>query len=342
MTLRGTLVGCGFFAANHLNAWMDIEGVEIVAVCDLDPAKASNYARMFGIPRHYTDADKMLATEKPDFVDIVTTVESHRKLVELAARHNVAAICQKPFATNLEDATAMVAACARANVPLMVHENFRWQRPLMEVARVLLEGRIGKPFFGRISFRHDFDVYRNQPYLAMLDRFAILDVGIHILEVARYYFGEAHRLTCSIQRANPHIRGEDVATLMLEHESGVTSIVDCSFYTHAVPNPFPQTFVEVDGSSGSIRLGPDYRMEVTSGCESATESVESEIRPWMEKPWHVVQDSVFKIQKHWVQCLSKGLQPATSGNDNLRTLRLGLAGYESAETGKSIHFTGSN
>lgn len=338
MTLRGTLVGCGFFAANHLNAWNDIAGVEIVAICDLDSAKAEKYAQMFRIPRHYADAEDMLRSEKPDFVDIVTTVESHRSLVELAAGQHVPAICQKPFATNLKDASAMVEACARANVALMVHENFRWQRPLMEVARVISGGRIGKPFFGRISFRHDHNVYRNQPYLAMIDRFAILDVGIHILDVARFYFGEARRLTCSIQRANPDIRGEDVATLMLEHESGVTSIVDCSFFSHVVPNPFPQTFVDVDGSNGSIRLGHDYRMDVTSDGGSETVNVDSALRPWMEKPWHVVQDSVFSIQKHWVDCLTKGVQPATSGTDNLRTLRLGLAGYESAETGKCIHF----
>ena len=43
--VRGTLIGCGFFAENHLNAWRDIDGVEIVAVCDLDPAKAQATAQ---------------------------------------------------------------------------------------------------------------------------------------------------------------------------------------------------------------------------------------------------------------------------------------------------------
>jgi D-apiose dehydrogenase len=71
----------------------------------------------------------MLAAEKLDFVDIITTVESHRPLVELAAGHGLPVICQKPFALDMADARAMVEACERAGVPLMVHENFRWQSP---------------------------------------------------------------------------------------------------------------------------------------------------------------------------------------------------------------------
>ena len=46
---RGALIGCGFFARNHLHAWGLIDGVEIVAVCDVDEAKARDYAEGFGV-----------------------------------------------------------------------------------------------------------------------------------------------------------------------------------------------------------------------------------------------------------------------------------------------------
>ena len=109
-SVRGALIGCGFFAENHLNAWRDL-GANIVAVCDIDLGKAESAASRHKIARAYSDANEMLRTEKPDFVDIVTTVPSHRMLVELAAKNGVGAICQKPFATNLADADAMIAAC---------------------------------------------------------------------------------------------------------------------------------------------------------------------------------------------------------------------------------------
>jgi predicted dehydrogenase len=48
MVLRGALIGCGFFAANHMRAWADLSGAGIVAVCDRDPAKADAFAAEFG------------------------------------------------------------------------------------------------------------------------------------------------------------------------------------------------------------------------------------------------------------------------------------------------------
>jgi predicted dehydrogenase len=125
--LRGVLIGCGFFARNHMHGWKGLEGVEIAAVCDRDPARAAAMARDFGVPRIYVDAGEMLQSERPDFADIATTVESHRPLVELFCGAGVASICQKPFAETFAEGKAMVAAADRAGVPLLVHENFRWQ-----------------------------------------------------------------------------------------------------------------------------------------------------------------------------------------------------------------------
>ena len=83
MTVRIALVGCGFFARNHMLAWGDLQGAQVVAVCDLDAEKAAAFAREFGATA-YTDAARMLAEVRPDVADIATTVASHRVLVELA------------------------------------------------------------------------------------------------------------------------------------------------------------------------------------------------------------------------------------------------------------------
>ena len=165
-TFRGGLIGCGFFAINQLHAWRDVAGAEIVAICDRDPARLALVGDQFGIDRRYTDAAAMLAAEAFDFVDIATTVPSHRALVELAAQRRTPVICQKPFAATMADARAMVDACAAAGVPLMVHENFRWQSPLRAARAVIQNGEIGTPFWGRVSFRSGYDIFSGQPYLA--------------------------------------------------------------------------------------------------------------------------------------------------------------------------------
>ncbi|HTW29787.1 MAG TPA: Gfo/Idh/MocA family oxidoreductase [Acetobacteraceae bacterium] len=334
--LRGALIGCGFFATNHLHAWRDIPCVEIVALCDRDPARLAAAGEAFGIAARYTDAAAMLDAVRPDFVDIATTVPSHRALVELAAGRGVPMICQKPFAATPEDARVMVAAAEAAGVALMVHENFRWQSPILAVSRVAESGRIGVPFWGRISFRSAYDVFSGQPYLAQGARFIIEDLGIHLLDVARFLFGEVSRLAAETRSVNPSIRGEDVATMLLRHASGVDAIVDCSYATRLEEELFPQTLIEIDGTRGSLRLGPGYRLTVTDADGTTTFDVAPPLLPWAARPWHNIQESVLNIQRHWVECLRAGQEPDTSGRDNLRTLALVEACYASAAAGVTL------
>src|SRR5207302_11419488 len=111
----------------------------------------------------------------------------------------------KPLAPSLAEAERMVAACDEAGVPLLVHENWRWQTPIRQLKRVLAEGRIGTPFRARIDFLSGFSVFANQPFLAALDRFILTDIGSHILDVARFLFGEVRRLYCQTQRVHRDI-----------------------------------------------------------------------------------------------------------------------------------------
>lgn len=329
-TLRGALIGCGFFARNHLNAWHDLGGVEIVALCDADAGRLDAAGRDFGIERRYADAAEMLSTEKLDFVDIATTVASHRPLVELAASHRVAAICQKPFAASLEDAQAMVAACEQAGVRLMVHENFRWQPAIQAVGHALARGAIGTPFWGRVSFRSAFDVFSGQPYLMQGKRFIVEDLGIHILDVARFLFGDVKTLSATIARVNPSINGEDVTTALMSHASGVTSVVDCSYATVLPRELFPQTLIEVDGSLGTLRLMADFELQIHTRVGTQVERCVPQRFSWSQSPWENIQQSVSNIEAHWVDCMRSGQEPATSGRDNLKTLALVEAVYLSA------------
>ncbi|WP_182087315.1 Gfo/Idh/MocA family oxidoreductase [Aureimonas sp. ME7] len=334
--LRGALIGCGFFAVNQMHAWADISGVSIAAICDRDPARLAEMGDRFGIEKRYADAETMLREVRPDFVDIATTAPSHRPLVELAASLKIPVICQKPFAPTMTDARAMVEACDKAGVPLMVHENFRWQSPIQAVRRALDTGEIGTPFFGRVSFRSAFDVYAGQPYLAEGTRFIIEDLGIHSLDIARFLFGDVRAITARTKRVNPKIRGEDVATMLLDHEAGFSSVVDCSYATRLETERFPQTLVEIDGSQGSIRLGEDYRLSVTTPAGTRHEDVSPPLLAWASRPWHNIQESVALIQRHWVDALRAGTEPQTSGADNLKTLALVEAAYASAASGRTL------
>lgn len=337
--LRGAVIGCGFFAVNHLHGWRDAKGADIVAVCDRSPERLNLVGEQFEIAARYQDAADMLARESLDFVDIATTAPSHRVLAELAASHGLAVICQKPFAPSLDDAKAIVAACDKAGVPLMVHENFRWQSPIQAVKAILDSGDIGEVFWGRVSFRSAYDVFSGQPYLAEGERFIVEDLGIHALDIARFLFGDVLSVSAKTKRVNPRIRGEDVATMLLDHGGGVASVVDCSYATQNEMELFPQTLLEVDGNNGSLRLGANYQLTITASGKTRHVDLAPPLLPWASRPWHNIQESVALIEQHWVDCLNRKQEPQTSGRDNLKTFALVEAVYQSAASGQTVDVT---
>lgn len=329
--LQGGLIGCGFFAPNHLHAWQEVQGAEITAVCDLDEDKALACSQKFGVGSIYTNVGEMLDAESLDFIDIVTQPATHHSLVEAAVSHGLPVICQKPLAPSLAEARAIIEACRDADVPLMVHENFRWQRPMRALKDAVDE--LGELFFGRISFRSAYDVYADQPYLAEDERFIIHDLGIHLLDLCRFFMGKAEKLYCQTQRVNPEINGEDTATIMLEMTTGATCVVEVSYASKLERELFPQTLVHLEGVRGSATLGADHHLTVVKEGEFTHDTVKPRTFPWNTPPFEALQDSVVSIQQHWVECLSEGREPETSGVDNLQTIELVFGAYASADAG---------
>ena len=301
---RFAVIGTGFFAQNHLNAWAEIPEVELVAVCDIDADRVNAAAATFG-GRAYTDAVELFANEELDFVDIATTPPTHRMMVELAAAHGVAPICQKPLAWDMDDAKAMVRACADRDLPFMVHENFRFQHPMRRIKQLLDDGAIGRPFFGRISFRTAHDVYSAQPWLVDSERMIIVDVAVHLFDLATCFVGEPRTLFTDALTVNPRIAGEDVATVLM-HMDDATCIVDASYETRSDHNTYPQTFVVLEGTEGTITLGPDYHLQVVSRGTVREEDLVIPDHGWTSEPWNAIQDSVYTIQRHWIDCLTDG------------------------------------
>lgn len=333
---RIAVIGCGFFSRNHLHSWSEIDQAEIVGVCDLDRQKAEAAAAQFGNPPSFTDAATMIDQTKPDLVDIITTMESHRSLVELCADRKIAVIVQKPFGPTMEDCLAMTDACSRAGVMLMVHENFRFQSAMRRIKQILDSDEIGNLVWGRISFRTGYDVKSGQPYLFNEEKLIVLDLGIHILDLARFFFGEVVTLYARLQRIDQRVTGEDMATIVLGHQSGATTIADFTYESQKLPDPFPRTLVTIEGINGAIDLRADLSLAISSRGESRMENVSTPLRSWSSEPWHIAQDSVFHTQVHALDALIQGYEPETCGSDNLRTYSLVDAAYRSAQSAEVV------
>jgi D-apiose dehydrogenase len=330
--LRFAIFGAGFWSNFQLAAWRELPGVECVAIYNRTRSKADAVAQKFNVARTYDDAEELLRREKLDFIDIITDVDTHSQFVHLAAKHKVPAICQKPLAPTLAEAERMVAVCAEAGVPLLVHENWRWQRPIRALQGILAQNTIGTPFRARIDMISGFPVFKNQPFLKELPQFILTDLGTHILDTARFLFGEASSLYCQTKRVHGDIKGEDVATVMMKMGRPQTTVICEMAYAE---NPlerevFPQTLMFVEGDKGSIELAPDYTIRLTKAEGTATTRHPPPRFSWADPAYDVVHASIVDCHADLLRALSGKGVAETMGEDNLRTLHLVFAAYASA------------
>jgi predicted dehydrogenase len=334
---RIAVFGCGFWARYQIAGWRELPGVRVVALYNRTRSKAEALAAQFDVPAVYDDPEVLLASEHIDAIDIITDVDTHQRFVELAARHHIPAICQKPMAPTLAAAEQMVATCRAAGVPLLIHENWRWQTPIRALKQALESGIVGRPFRARISFCSSFPVFDNQPFLAELEQFIITDIGSHILDTARFLFGDAQRLYATTTRVNPTIKGEDVATVVLT-QGDVTCTCEMSYASRLEHERFPETYALVECERGSVELGPDFWLRVTTAESTHARRVPPPRFPWADPAYDLVHASIVPCNQNILRDLQGGPPAETRGEDNLKTVQLVFGAYESAATGSVYAF----
>jgi len=333
---RFAIIGAGFWARYQLAAWRELPGVRCVALFNRTRSKAEALAKEFGVPAVYDDAEELLRREQLDFVDIITDAGTHERFVSLALERGLPVICQKPMAPDLPAARRMVEACRTSGVPLFIHENWRWQAPIRAFKEVLVSGKLGEIVRGRIDYAHSFPVFDNQPFLKELEQFILTDIGTHILDVARFLWGEATELYCQTRRIHPDIKGEDVATVMMRMTSGVIVTANMSYASRWEFDRFPETLIYVEGSDGGASLGLDGELRVFSRDGVKEFRIQPKQYSWADPAYALIHASIVDCHRNLLGAL-RGEAPAeTTGEDNLKTLELVFAAYESAADGRAV------
>ena len=335
--MRIGVIGCGFWSQFQIGGWTEIPEAELVCVADVDPARARTRAQQFGIGRSYGSADELLRDPEVDCVDIITDVGTHRRLVEAAAAAGKHIICQKPMGTSLADAQAMVQCCREAGVHFFVHENYRWQVQIRRLAEVLRSGTIGTPFRAHTAFNTAYPVFENQPALALLEQFALTDQGTHQFDIVRFLFGEIASLHCFTQRITGDIRGEDVATTMFRTREGVVVVTEISFASRLEREVFPQTLITVEGDEGSLELRDGPELSITTRQGITTERIALPRYSWQHPDYRIEPPSIVACNQSFIDHLLGRGVAETTGEDNLQTLRLVFAAYDSAAQDRVVH-----
>jgi D-apiose dehydrogenase len=337
--LRVGIFGTGFWSNFQIPAWFEVGGVKITALYNRTLVKAERVAEKFHLfdAHVYSDPEELLRREEIDFMDIITEIDAHAPLVLLAAKYKIPVICQKPMAPDLATAEKMVSACRTAGIPFFVHENFRWQTPIRALKQALDQSLIGKPFRAQLSFLTGFPVFDNQPFMKTLEHLIITDLGSHQLDLSRFLFGEATRLYCQTHQVQSNIRGEDAATIVLDIASHTTVIIRMAYAGNPVESDhFPQTSFFVEGELGTIELTADNWLRITTKAGTFSKRVPPPHYGWADPNYDVVHASIVPCNADLLKALKGQGQAETTGEDNLKTVRLVFASYDSAASGKVI------
>ena len=325
-------IGILSFAHHHGEAYVAnlrrMEGVELLGVVDDDPLRgqtiaAQNRARYF---HSYED----LFEAKPDGVIICTENNRHRPFVEMAASRGVHVLCEKPIATTLEDARAIVDACEKAGVILMTAFPMRYSAPLLEIKSRLDQGDFGDIYCfnatnqGELPTKHR--AWFVDPELA--GGGAIMDHTVHLVDIMRWFTGS--EVQTMYARSNRIFHAEEVevetgALEMLTFENDVFATIDASW---SRPQYWPTwgglTFemvtqrgaVVVDAFRQNLNL---YRHE------------------WQRSNWaYWGSDMNHAMVSDFAAAIRENRPPRVTGLDGLRAVEATLAAYESDRTGQTV------
>jgi predicted dehydrogenase len=336
------LLGSGYAARIQLACWLAIPDTAVIGVWSRGAERARSFAAEYGVP-HFEDFDELVSHPAVDAVDIATALETHREFALRAAARGKHVLCQKPLAASLDDAAAIVRGCEEAGVRLMVNENWRW-RPWYREARAQLDrGVIGRPFALRLASRSAAAVTRpdrppeslfaRQPFLRRMQPLIGLELGPHHFDIVRFLFGEPNDVYARTLKVTPvdHVAGEEVVTALLGYSDRLAQ-VELSWasigYREDVVN---HDALAIEGTEGSLFVDHDGQVRV-SYRDGREERVAVDTTDAYRASWHAAL-------AHFAECLARDEPFETSGTDNLRTLRLVFAAYQSAATGAEVPVT---
>ncbi len=347
MTLSVALIGAGYFAGFHAEAWSRNPDTRLAGVADPEPGKAALLAAQTEGPDNailtMKDPAALLGDLAPDIVDIAAPPSAHLGLIRaaLAAAPRVV-VCQKPFCGSLGEAETAAALAAEAGVPLVVHENFRFQPWYRCIRETIAAGDLGDLY--QITFRlrpgdgQGPQAYLDrQPYFQRMERFLVHETAVHWIDTFRFLMGEPEAVSADLRRLNPAIAGEDAGAILFRFPDGRRALFDGNrLADHAATNP-RLTMGEclVEGSAATVTLDGFGTLRLRPRGATEARAI-----GWNWPLDRFGGDCVYALQAHIVGHIMSGSALENEARNYLRNMRIEAAIYDAAATERTIRLTG--
>ena len=220
---RIAVVGLGAMGRNHLRVLSELEGTELVAVCDLDRDTAAAAGRTYSVP-HFSSWDEMFAGERIDAVIMAVPTRFHLEAGLAALEHGLNVLVEKPIAANLDEGRRLVAAVAKAGRVLAVGHLERFNAAVRELQRRVAAGELGRLF--QVQAR------RLGPFPARIrDVGVVIDLATHDLDVIGHIVNSQVQRLYAETEQRIHTEHEDILNALLKFESGVLGVLQVNWLT---------------------------------------------------------------------------------------------------------------
>lgn len=310
-------------AYSYCSALKKLQEVQLTAIYDDNEERGKRASKLFGAT-YYDDLDKFLK-EELNAVVICSENSKHRYFVEQAAKAQKHILCEKPIATTIEDAKAMIDICEENRVILQIAFPVRFLEPIVQLKQMVEEKRFGEILAIRTTNRgqNPGGWFIEKQYSG---GGAVIDHTVHMVDIMRWYLGkeiiEVYAQVDTIFGANGI---DDAGLLTLTFENGVVASHDASWSRNKNFPTWGDVTIEVIGTKGHAVVDAfKEHIEVYSD-QGKTLSYE-----------FYGYDMDFGLIQDFVQCVREGRKPSITGFDGLKAVEVALAAYESANKRKPI------
>lgn len=339
-SLRIGIIGAGEIVREaHLPAY-ESAGFKVVAIYNRTRARAEELAEKFKIPYVLDSVEELVNHPEVDIVDIALTAEMQLSVVELAAKAKKHILCQKPLADTFENAKKIVEIGKQHNVKVAVNQQMRWAPSIRAASDIISKGWIGELVNASIQV-NVLTEFENWPFLKDIDTLEIMYHSIHYMDSIRFLYGTPEYIYADGAKfPGQKVKGETRTMIHMKFPGEVRGLI---YDTHN--NQFTQddwyAVYRFDGTEGVIKGENGALYNYPIGREDSLTFTSNVIQkgtwitPKLEGQWF--PDAFIGTMGELMNAILNNLQPENSAEDNLKTLQMVYAAYQSMKENRPVY-----
>ncbi|MBD3182356.1 gfo/Idh/MocA family oxidoreductase [Candidatus Poribacteria bacterium] len=328
--LKVGVIGAGFAGRSHMEGYSNTENADLIAVCDVGEERAKEAAKKYNIPNVFTDYNEMLKLDELEAVSVCLPNIMHMPASVAALESGKHVLCEKPLATNAEEAQKMVATAEKNGKILAMSLNFRYMSTSLTAKKIIQSGKLGEVYYAKTAMLRNNAIPKGWFHVKEKSGGGpLLDLAAHVLDVTWWLMGKPKPVAASGSTfAKLGVKGkgmgtwgvgygdgpvdiEDMAVGLIRFEDGQTLFVEVSW---ALQSP-PTQYCNIYGTEGGITVFPDFVIHK---------------EPKLETEMEPDQDRISEFVKN----ILEGTKPLGPGEDGIEVMKMLDAIYRSAESGK--------